>query len=803
MQKTTMTTPRAYNDIPNELYYLRPNLSPSSLTRYQLKAILQSHHVPIPSSPSKPTLLSLYMDHIEANRDAILAKYKETHSQPVGDESMSSLPSSAGYNFRRKPKKETLQVTNKVVNKKAPDHKKRENKPRKAKNPSSSLERITDYLFPGSRKGQDKVIASWPVTPSPIPTESSGESEDPMATEEISEDLSHEAFDQDPESYEPFDAAFNHDSEPYEPLDSAFDQDHESYEPFDAAFYQDPESYEPLDESFDQAYVPFEISHDEFDQDSESSATPIDDNMSPEEPIFTDESGESDSQEAVMMTSPEDDIDDYAFNDDLSTDSYEDDDPFRDSPDDSIHQPSDASPPSSTHTLWNRILEKNPLNFRRPINQLDRLWQNGPQDDRQNVTLNDTADYLEHASDDDESYTGDDDDDLDDEEEYAAEPIPADEVAQLILDKDRDDAETQSAKQPIAREIIQAPTWKSLQMHRVRDYFSKAHRYLKSLLMFITVALTIFISFQIMLRKFNGYCNSPSFDKGAYETRKPTLLWPCIPCPPNARCKFGEMTCGSIFERRHCWYNRLGWLPVADQCVITGNAKDYISNTQRTIKDILIYHQTKSLYKQLLDHRDIPRAALVHAQKIEKKLVMDQVRRKCKIPDTIEKDVLNTSLSLLLNEPTYHYWEIDGRTYLGTDNTRFTWAARFRMFIARSSVRTVLLAVLMSIMTPVSIFYLLRTIREKKHQAKLNSQVEQIYDILTAQYRKHSENPTLYPEPGCGLWDLRDQVLGTHDRTSIMRDWERISKAVRKHPLIKQQFREVKGQPQEFWEIAT
>lgn len=84
--------------VPSELYYLGkfsvnaalpccwhvpidPDFPPRSLKTYQLKTILASHAIPVPSKAKKADLIKLFQENVEPRRDAIIAEYKEQQEQ--------------------------------------------------------------------------------------------------------------------------------------------------------------------------------------------------------------------------------------------------------------------------------------------------------------------------------------------------------------------------------------------------------------------------------------------------------------------------------------------------------------------------------------------------------------------------------------------------------------------------------------------------------------------------------------------------------------------------------------------------
>ncbi|KAI7873915.1 hypothetical protein K492DRAFT_211870 [Lichtheimia hyalospora FSU 10163] len=77
-----MTEPDA---VPSELYYLGeysyPEFPPRSLKTYQLKTILASHNVAVPSRSKKADLIKLFQDHVEPRRDSIIAEYKQQQQE--------------------------------------------------------------------------------------------------------------------------------------------------------------------------------------------------------------------------------------------------------------------------------------------------------------------------------------------------------------------------------------------------------------------------------------------------------------------------------------------------------------------------------------------------------------------------------------------------------------------------------------------------------------------------------------------------------------------------------------------------
>ena len=93
-----MTEP---DHVPSELYYLGkyschfflvhgvlltilpldPEFPPRSLKTYQLKTILASHNVAVPSRSKKADLIKLFQDHVAPRRDTIMAEYKQQQQE--------------------------------------------------------------------------------------------------------------------------------------------------------------------------------------------------------------------------------------------------------------------------------------------------------------------------------------------------------------------------------------------------------------------------------------------------------------------------------------------------------------------------------------------------------------------------------------------------------------------------------------------------------------------------------------------------------------------------------------------------
>lgn len=87
-----------------KLYVSEHDFSPETARRYHLQAILQAHGVDVKKSMRKQELIALFREHVQKNRDAILAEYweKERLKSRKEEERAQSEEPKRGHRIRRR-----------------------------------------------------------------------------------------------------------------------------------------------------------------------------------------------------------------------------------------------------------------------------------------------------------------------------------------------------------------------------------------------------------------------------------------------------------------------------------------------------------------------------------------------------------------------------------------------------------------------------------------------------------------------------------------------------------------------------
>ncbi|KAI9270654.1 Man1-Src1p-C-terminal domain-containing protein [Phascolomyces articulosus] len=397
---------------------------------------------------------------------------------------------------------------------------------------------------------------------------------------------------------------------------------------------------------------------------------------------------------------------------------------------------------------------------------------------------------VNYQEDDDEEYTESESELEYSEEEYindADEPVDKAEVAWLLRD-------TEYANKTSTERA----------MDTVQNYWGILQPLLQVFYIVIVLLVVGSSAMIIISRNKNGYCNSNHLIQE--ETPSPiakflSLSSSCIPCPDHGVCVDGELTCNGLYKRRRALYNPFGLLPVSDECIQDSAIGRAVARAEKRIKSALAYRQGQHACDYITRFGTDEGLSMVHTKASDIREVVEELyRTQSKWSREQLKQVLDNAFLSLATDPKIHYWEIDGEPYFGTERASFSAYCRVRMFLAEASPRAkqIIVAILAGI--PIVSFAVYNHMWQTRVQQQTQAKVSEVITQLKEQLEKHLKDPD-NTEPGLAVTQLRVNLTDVNKPGSV-EEWRRIAEGVQAHPQIRRSFREVAGEPCEYWELT-
>lgn len=423
-------------------------------------------------------------------------------------------------------------------------------------------------------------------------------------------------------------------------------------------------------------------------------------------------------------------------------------------------------------------------------------------------TVNDEAEVSNAADspvleeeDDDADYNADGDNSDDEDEEIGE--VDKEELVQLYKDQSVPPeifyskeyrVTTRSQKMAAARERMMA--WKG-RLKRIGFIFGCIYL----LVGFVGFAITSYA------RQKNGYCqNYPTPSATPTKASKRTfsvfnMLPPsCIPCPDHGICTQGELVCDTLYERKTPFYNIGHILPVADDCIHNSVLGKYVSKVERKIKNYLARRQGERACEHEIAHPGQP----VPVARTSVKEVLADLKDKMNVNLPADKldEILVIALSAVLEDPKIHYWEVDEQRYLGTDHIQYPLRCQIKR-IYHGIPFVIKIYIILFISATSAIIGATKDYRKSVlYKEKISNLVKSTTDQLKEQYDNHTKEPTKYPSPALSVSQIRSSIVDVNDRRTIQ-DWQRVVEQIEVHPHIRKSFREVRGDPVEYWELTA
>ncbi|KAI8970302.1 Man1-Src1p-C-terminal domain-containing protein [Mycotypha africana] len=325
-----------------------------------------------------------------------------------------------------------------------------------------------------------------------------------------------------------------------------------------------------------------------------------------------------------------------------------------------------------------------------------------------------------------------------------------------------------------------------------------------SLIYLVVGALGLLIT--AYARHKNGYCPSvPTVPTNTTGTSRifSILPTPCIPCPDHGHCINGELTCDSMYKRRTPIYNVGGKLPIGDDCIQDSKLGKYVAKVEREIKRQLALRQGEAACEYLMTHPDADDESIPTAR-IPVNDILSKLRHTVEpfIPLTLLDEILLLALTSVLEDSKVFYWESDNERYIGTSRAKFPMTCRLRRMYLKTpqEVRTAIIAVVLVLS---SVYGVSKEYRKANaHKAKINKLVKDLTERLKEQYENHVKDSQAHPSPALPVSQLRSTVVDVNN-SKTLNDWQQVAEQMESHPHIRKSFREVRGDPVEFWELTA
>ncbi|KAI9495963.1 Man1-Src1p-C-terminal domain-containing protein [Zychaea mexicana] len=414
------------------------------------------------------------------------------------------------------------------------------------------------------------------------------------------------------------------------------------------------------------------------------------------------------------------------------------------------------------------------------------------------VMANVTVDY--NDDEDDEEYIASSSDlEYSDEEYVDDEPVDEDEVSWLK----KDTAKANMTKKERALDAVQ-------------EYWSTAQTLLRGFYILAVLFIVGSAAMIVIARNKNGYC-SPSNEEGGeapvLSSSSPvsmssspvekflSLSSSCIPCPDHGVCTDGELHCAGLYKRRHALYNAFGILPVADECIQDSAIGRAVARAEKRIKSALARRQGQHVCDYVSRFGTDEGLSMVHTKASDiRQVVEDRYMSESKWSRDKLKQVLDSAFTSLAADPKVHHWEIDGEPYFGTEQAKLSMVCSVRMFFAEASPRVKRIAVGVLAGIPILSFGWYNHMWHTRVQRHTKAKVFEAISLLKEQLEKHLTDPDGI-ERGLPVSQLRVKLTDVNKPGSVD-EWVRISQNVQSHPQVRRAFREVAGEPCEYWELS-
>ncbi|KAI8142178.1 Man1-Src1p-C-terminal domain-containing protein [Fennellomyces sp. T-0311] len=394
--------------------------------------------------------------------------------------------------------------------------------------------------------------------------------------------------------------------------------------------------------------------------------------------------------------------------------------------------------------------------------------------------------YAEEEDDDEYVFSGSDLEYSDDE--YSDdEPVDKSEVAWLIQD-------TEQAKMTKKERVLATANqyWATAQMVFRGTYI---------LLFLLAAAAAITI---VVARGRNGYCDTTTTEEQASLSpldKLASLSSSCIPCPDHGVCADGALLCPGLYKRRRPLYNAFGLLPVADECIQDSAIGRAVARTEKRIKYILARQQGQHMCDYVGRFGSAEGLSMIHIKREDiKQAVLERYLAESKLSPNMLEQVLHSAFASLASDPKVHYWEIDGEPYFGTERASFTMWCSVKMFFAQASPQFRKIVVALTAGIPTLSFAWYNYMWHSKIKRHTDAKVAQVIAMLKEQLEKHLSDPENI-ERGFPVSQIRVKLTDVHMPGSVD-EWIRIAQGVQRHPHVRRAFREVAGEPCEYWELA-
>ncbi|KAK4508864.1 uncharacterized protein ATC70_013487 [Mucor velutinosus] len=409
---------------------------------------------------------------------------------------------------------------------------------------------------------------------------------------------------------------------------------------------------------------------------------------------------------------------------------------------------------------------------------------------------------VEDEEENDPDYQADEDASDDDEDEDLGE-VEKDELVQLYKDQAVPPEKLVSPEYSIlTRSQTMAAAKDSMLLWKAR--IRQVGYVLCGIYMFFAL---ICLGITAYARQKNGYCQS--YPDIVTEMPAPSSIFsllpsPCIPCPDHGICAGGVLTCDTLYERKTPLYNIGHMFPIADDCIHNSVLGKYVARVERKIKNKLAMHQGESACRHLLAHADVESMEPAPIVRVLVKDILSDLKESIQPPLPVDKsdEIMVIALAAVLEDPKIHYWEVDGDRYLGTEHVQYSTKCQLQRLYKKTPFN-----VKMMILTFISIASAFIGAsrdykRSKMYKHKIDILVKDTTERLMKQYENHLKDPIQHPSAALSVSQLRSFIVDVNDSKTI-NDWQKVVEKIEVHPHIRKSFREVRGDPVEYWELTV